>query len=298
MSGRIVRLRDKRCPGAPIGNPIAEISKWRWGAAPGPFRDRKYSELAAYLLTEKKADLVLLHLVCPDSFQHKHAPKSPVAYWSINYIDSRIRHITSQLRRAGRLDRTTFVLVGDHGFETVTHQIRPNLLLKKEGLLTMEGSSVQKGSDAYALSNGGSASVYILSEANKAKTAERLKKMFLQVEGVREVLDGSDFHRLGLPTPEENPEQGDLMLIPEEHYAFSGGADGSDVVVAGQHSGSHGYLPSHPRMGSIFVAWGSGIKKGVKLKSAEAVDIAPTIAALLGIEMENPDGRVLTEIFE
>jgi predicted AlkP superfamily phosphohydrolase/phosphomutase len=49
----------------------------------------------------------------------------------------------------------------------------------------------------------------------------------------------------------------------------------------------------------IFLAYGDGIKKGVKLTGVSILDIAPTILYVMGIPVPTDiDGRVLKEIFE
>ena len=45
-----------------------------------------------------------------------------------------------------------------------------------------------------------------------------------------------------------------------------------------------------------FVVSGAGIKRGVVLDEVSNMDVAPTIAAVLGVRMKNTDGRVLNEI--
>jgi hypothetical protein len=50
-------------------------------------------------------------------------------------------------------------------------------------------------------------------------------------------------------------------------------------------------------MRAIFVAAGKGVKKGTKIGLVENIDVAPTIAHLLGYTLPDVDGRVLTEIF-
>jgi hypothetical protein len=47
-----------------------------------------------------------------------------------------------------------------------------------------------------------------------------------------------------------------------------------------------------------FIASGRGIKKGVVLDSIRLVDVAPTIARLLGLEMKDTDGHALNKIIE
>jgi predicted AlkP superfamily phosphohydrolase/phosphomutase len=58
-----------------------------------------------------------------------------------------------------------------------------------------------------------------------------------------------------------------------------------------RHTGSH-------RLNGIFLAYGSGIKRGNKI-NAKIYDIAPTILHIFGLPIPNDmDGRVLMEIFE
>jgi hypothetical protein len=49
-------------------------------------------------------------------------------------------------------------------------------------------------------------------------------------------------------------------------------------------------------MNGVLVVWGRGIKAGTKLGAVDNLDVAPTIGALLGIELPDIEGRVLREI--
>ena len=51
-------------------------------------------------------------------------------------------------------------------------------------------------------------------------------------------------------------------------------------------------------MHGTFVAWGAGIKPGAKLGTVDNIDVAPTLAALLGMTMKDVDGKVLREALE
>jgi hypothetical protein len=48
----------------------------------------------------------------------------------------------------------------------------------------------------------------------------------------------------------------------------------------------------------MFVAVGRGIRAGVKLKTISNLDVAPTIARLLDLQLPEAEGRVLQEVLE
>jgi predicted AlkP superfamily pyrophosphatase or phosphodiesterase len=60
--------------------------------------------------------------------------------------------------------------------------------------------------------------------------------------------------------------------------------------------GTHGYISTEPDIRALFIASGRGIKPGVTLDSVNTVDLAPTAARLLGVELKDVDGRVLQEV--
>ena len=52
-------------------------------------------------------------------------------------------------------------------------------------------------------------------------------------------------------------------------------------------------------MDAIFIAWGYGIRPGVTRDRVRNVDIAPTLAQLMGLKLaEGIDGRVIQEILK
>jgi hypothetical protein len=49
-------------------------------------------------------------------------------------------------------------------------------------------------------------------------------------------------------------------------------------------------------MNAIFVASGAGIKAGTRIPTIDTIDVAPTIARILGVRLDNMPGRVLEGI--
>lgn len=279
----------------------ANIPFWMqeaWCKAPagGPARDWMYARMAGHVIRTHRPNLLMVHLMDTDHVQHAHGPQSEEAYWVCNHEDDRVRDIY-EAAVAAFPGRVTFIVVSDHGFNPFTKEIRPNVKLKQDGLIKMEGNKVVSR-QANALGQGGSTFVYVLDKERRAEILAKLAGEFRSVEGIEMVVEQKDYARFGLVTPDKDPRMGDLVLCAKEDYAFSDSAAGAAVVVpvSGGVRGTHGYNTEQPKMHATFVAWGAGIRPGAKLTDMDATDLAPTVARLLGIDMAGTDGKVREEI--
>ncbi len=93
------------------------------------WRDQIWTKAGAYLIRQHKPNLLLFHLLSLDSTHHKYGPRTLASYDAIAFLDSCIKQLVDATKEAGMLDRTTFFIVSDHGFKTVTKQIQLNALL-------------------------------------------------------------------------------------------------------------------------------------------------------------------------
>jgi hypothetical protein len=92
---------------------------------------------------------------------------------------------------------------------------------------------------------------------------------------------------------------GSLLLVAGDGYAFVAAPNGPPVVdVPPASLGSHGYVATEPDIQAIFIASGRGIRSGVAVDRVRTLDLAPTAARLLGVDLGPVEGRVLTEILE
>jgi predicted AlkP superfamily phosphohydrolase/phosphomutase len=81
---------------------------------------------------------------------------------------------------------------------------------------------------------------------------------------------------------------GDLFLDFAPGYYPSTSTSSEVVVERTRPTGEHVYVPTRRDMLAIFAAYGPRIPKGVNLGRVQAIDVAPTILDLLGIEAEPP----------
>lgn len=263
------------------------------------WRDEVWTTAAAHIIKKHKPNLLLSHLLNTDALHHRFGPNTWAGATALAYADSRVQQILDALKTANLLDRATILIVSDHGFKTAKRNIRPNIILRERGLLTVEGNKVTSA-DAYVIPEGGTAMVYVTNPENRKRLVPQLKEWFSKLEGVDRILGPEDFPALGMPDPEKNSQMADLVLAGKEGYSFGGDTGGNTVVdiTASGYPGNHGYLNSDPDMNAIFIAWGYGVNGGASLPTFNNVDVAPTIGTLLGLKMNGIDGVPLSAILK
>jgi predicted AlkP superfamily pyrophosphatase or phosphodiesterase len=255
-------------------------------ATSGAWRDQMWTRAAAFITRRHKPNLGLYHLLNLDSIHHTYGPGTAAGFTGIALADSRVAEIVDAAKAAGTFDRTTFFIVSDHGFKTVKHSIRAAVAVKQAGI---EGVTV--------IPEGGTALAYINDPAQRQALAPRLKEVLAKIDGVAHVYEPAEYGPLGLPVPAGSDQSPDLVAAARDTYGFAGGSEGA-VVTEQAQGGSHGYLASDPEMNALFIACGRGIRPGTKLEMVRNLDLAPTIAALLGLKMEGAAGRPLDAVLQ
>jgi arylsulfatase A-like enzyme len=263
----------------------------------GPWRDLVWTRAATHILRRHKPNLLLLHLLNLDSTHHKYGPRTPAADSAIALADARIGDILAALREAGPAKRATVIIVSDHGFRTVRKNVRPHAALRRAGLLQAEGNRIVS-CDACIVPEGGSALLYVTDPARREALLPKLREIFRGHEGIERVVEPPEFAAIGLPAP--NEQMADLVLFAAAGYGFGSSPEGEPVVDVTPEMtiGFHGYAASDREMDGVFVAWGAGIRAGARLERVDNTDVAPTIAALLGLTMNGVTGKPLREILE
>ena len=246
-------------------------------------KDHMVADVATHVARRHEPDLMLVHFLCTDSHQHLYGPRSPEAYWAIEYVDGLLGNLLGSLPANTLDDDTAVFVVSDHGFMPVHHEVRINVALRQLGVLRVAPDSTLEG-DARFVMNHGAGYVYGLG-GDRDGTLRSLATALAKIEGVESVWTPSGYGALGLPTPEANPLAGDLLLEAKPGYYFVDESQGDDVVAAPHYQGTHGYRGSHPDNHAFFLAAGAGIGRGRTLGTITSRQVAPTVAAVLGLAM-------------
>ena len=85
-------------------------------------------------------------------------------------------------------------------------------------------------------------------------------------------------------------------LEAEPGFAFSDASEGPLLGPAAVASAG-GYAPDSPRMATGFVAWGPGLRGGLRVPRMNQTDVAPTLALWLGVPFGPVEGRTMVGWF-
>ena len=283
-AGWLAELRE-------AGLPVNQQGAWVAAPTGGVQRDWLYVRMAAQVLEKHSPNLLLIHLVETDHVEHRAGPRSDDAYWAVSYADDRLRDLVEAIGRSPKREQTTLFVCSDHGFFPIDKEIRPNVLLRQLGLIPKEPDGKKA---AFCLSQGGACAVYVLDDQRRGEIAAQLRQRLAEIEGIEAVLGPEQYGRIGQPTPAEDPHAADLWLAARSGYSFGDTASDELVVVPRDtKGGTHGYLPEHPDLEATCVIWGAGIKPGTSLGKISNLDVAPTMARLLGVELPSAEGKPL-----
>jgi predicted AlkP superfamily pyrophosphatase or phosphodiesterase len=256
-------------------------------------RDDTRVKVAVRFLKERP-DFMAVHFLELDDAQHASGPRSPEAAAMIERLDSHLGTLFDELRALGRFDETTIILVSDHGFLPIEKEVRVGTLLRTLGLLEADAQGRVTTWKAYFWPQGGSGAIYL----HPLATAEDRRKVddvlrLLQSNpawGVGRVLRGADLAALG-------GLAGAYAVVDALPGFCFGRAVDATALVGPKLGGIHGHLPSRPDLRASFIARGPGIRKNHDLGLVRLLDVAPTVARVLGVNLGKVEGRVLAEAF-
>ena len=265
-----------------------------WGKTNNTLHDEIWTRAAVYIIEKHRPNLLLMHLLLTDSVQHQYGAGSLAAHTALILADRQVQRVLDAIDRAGIRDTTTVFVVSDHGFKTYQRIIRPNALLRAKGLLRDKDGGID--CDAWTIPEGGTAMVYVTREDRRDATLKILSATFQEVPGIGQVILPAEYRTFGYPAVTQG-RMSDMVLVAEPGYGFDGNTNGETVVdVPSGAAGAHGYLNSDADMNAILVAWGAGIQPGARLGLVPNVNVAPTIAHLLKLNLPDVEGVLLWDM--
>ncbi len=255
--------------------------------------DSSRGDAAEWMIRKYSPNLMLVYYSDLDTIQHETGPFSDQAYATLEKIDAQVGRVVSAVNATGNAASTTFIVVSDHGFAPVDHVVRPAVAFAKAGLITVEANGHVADWRVGVLGAGGTCGIYLRDPNDVALRA--------QVSAVLQNLIGDPANGIARIDDEtvvakvEGFKGASFMLEAAPTFFFSGGL-GSDVVGVPGERGMHGYPPDHPDMHASIIAAGAAVSGRGNLGLVHTIDLAPTIAGILGFAMPSAEGHRISGI--
>ncbi len=251
--------------------------------------DEVRARFATRLISEEKPGFSTVYLTGLDHVQHLFGPDTPQAHAALERIDAAVGTLVAAARAAQ--PALIVVVVSDHGFAPVSHDVNLTGAFVKAGLITLDSTGHDiTGWEATPWFAGGSAQI-VLSRPGDAALRGRVEALLGQLAadptlGIDHVARGEEIARLG-----GSPEAQYMVAFKIGYEAAKDRL--APLVGPSPVRGMHGYFPAAPEMRSTFIVAGPGVKAHGSLGEIDMRDIAPTVAHLLAAALPTADGKAL-----
>ncbi len=248
-------------------------------------REDRIGEMAGYVLETYKPNLITLHLIATDHFQHVEGREGPMVRKSLAATDRAIGKIIEAAERAGILDQTTFIVTGDHGFVNIHSSLSPNVWLVDAGLME---NRPDRGNWKATFHTSGASAFLHLKDPKDQKTLDQVKSILDNLpenhKKLFRVVSKEELAQIGA-----DPNAA-LALAPIRGVSFSPSSQGALLKPA--KGGTHGFFPDFDEIETGFIAWGAGIQSNVEIQEMSLVDVAAVVDYLLNLKMDLPESNL------
>jgi hypothetical protein len=229
-----------------------------------------------------------------DELAHAEGAESPDIGARLAEMDAELGRLIQATKDVGIYGETAVILTSDHGMTSWNRTLLPQVLdaVSTAGYVAevvTPGQSPAPTTEVVLVPNAVRYGNFYLrgraaTEQGRADVRAALESMAPAY--VAQVLDDADFEAM-----RASDKLGDLIAEAQPPYAFA-----LTEPPAGQTRGAHG---STQELAVPFLLSGAGVCRGAVPASPSLVDVAPTIAALLGVTPpDDVEGRVLTEALD
>jgi predicted AlkP superfamily pyrophosphatase or phosphodiesterase len=253
--------------------------------------DLALTQAAIHVFKRDRPALTALHLLVTDKVQHEYGPAHYLSRAALTSADYCVGLLRRAVADAGLADQTTFVIAADHGFITVSDEINVAPLIASPEL----DGRVRWSADKWYLFAERTAQ---FDPGRDAAALDRILARLAGTPGMARVVRPEDLAGLGFPDYDDNPYARGHVIVAaaaDLHVVIDPGSASVERRRKREPYHGHGYLPDHASMRPALVLSGAGVAIGRNLGRVRNLDVAPTIARLLGLSLPDVDGRVLRE---
>ena len=215
---------------------------------------------------DQRPDFATLYFDIVDTAGHHHGPAAAETTEAVASVDASIARLIAGLEARGLADRTTLVIVADHGMAATS----PDRAIYLDDLIDVE---------AIQIVHAGAFAGFNPAPGRESEVQAALVRRHANMEC---------YNKADLPgrlAYGRHPRVPAILCLPDTGWLVAT----RDRPVRGP-GGAHGYDNAASDMAALFIAHGPGVRSGVTLQDMDAVDVQPLLARLLGITAPAGDG--------
>ncbi|HJU75080.1 MAG TPA: ectonucleotide pyrophosphatase/phosphodiesterase, partial [Gemmatimonadaceae bacterium] len=251
--------------------------------------DENRARFVIRLMERERPDVIWAYFTALDHEQHETAPFSAASLKILERIDRIVGGVVQSARKLSD-SRVHIVVVSDHGHALATRELALGVALRREGWIRYASDSAPRPRDwsVSVWNASGSAGIIVRDTTDVAlvrRVGDLLSKLASDTaHGIARVLTRAEARGLG------GMPDASFVVSMRAPYRVSGVTRGA-LVRNVRPGGTHGFPPDVAAMNATFIVAGPGVRAGVDLGTIDMRDIAPTVAALLGLSMPNVEGK-------
>ncbi|HEV2985389.1 MAG TPA: ectonucleotide pyrophosphatase/phosphodiesterase [Vicinamibacterales bacterium] len=217
----------------------------------------------------EQPSFVSLYFEEVDTAGHDFGPDSPELAAAAAHLDRALGALVAGVHRLGLDDRTTLVVVSDHGMTPTSY----DRVIYLDSLIDMSTVDVLEYGSTLQLNplDGDVVGLY------RRLYGKHPKLAIYKRQDVPKRLHFSDNDRIPA-----------IVGIPADGWSAT---TGQRLVTEELHVGAHGYEPTTADMGALFVAAGPSLRPGLVVKPFENVHVYDLLCRILRITPAHNDGR-------
>jgi len=223
----------------------------------GMLADAQLMEMAADVIcSDQSPDLVMLEIGITDYYLHQYGTDHPLTELSLRTADAQVGTLLERLKNADKLDQYNFAIMSDHGHHLMAEAIHCDQLLPEGVRWSSEGSML------------------FVAPRSSAEATEVTKRLLDQ---------GMEIWTQPL-LPDELENQLLIFCCPEGQYiSFEADLKGSgEIKGTSKYQSNHGMRPGTEEDYRFCIFSGPDVPQQ-QLDFAEAIQVAPTMASIMGI---------------
>ena len=236
----------------------------------------------------KIPDFLAVYGVDLDAFGHAEGAEGPNMGPLLSELDRQLGRLVQATKEVGIYEQTAFLLTSDHGMTSWDRSLAEELasisVLGQRPEIALPGRPVSPDAEIVIVPSAGRiADVTLRGRAATPEGGEEVRAVLAGLPQISRVLDTADLEAL-----HTSDKLGDFVIEAKPPWGFK-----LPEPEEGTSRGAHG---STREMKVPLLIAGASVRVGAAPRNAKLVDVAPTIAALLGTRPPvDAQGRALAE---